>query len=84
MKEEFVGTVTHYFGNIQVAAIKLEGKLRIGDTIHIEGHTSDFTQDVESMQLDREDIDVGKKGQEIAIRVKEHARPHDVVYKVIG
>jgi translation initiation factor IF-2 len=83
MKEEFVGTVTHYFGNIQVAAIMLEGELKPGDTVHIEGHTSDFTQTVKSMQLDRKDVEVGRKGQEIAIKVKEHARPNDAVYKVI-
>ena len=82
MEKEFVGTVTHYFGKIQVAAIMLESELRKGDTIHIEGHTSDFMQDVKSMQLDREDIEVGKRGQEIAIKVKEHARPNDAVYRV--
>ena len=82
MAEEFVGTVTHYFGNIHVAAIMLEGELRRGDHIHITGHTSDFAQSVESMQLDQQDIEAGLKGQEIAIRVKEHARPHDKVYKV--
>jgi len=83
MKKEFVGIVTHYFGNIQVAAIMLEGELKKGDTIHIEGHTSDFMQAVKSMQLEKKDIEVGTRGQEIAIRVKEHARPNDAVYKII-
>ena len=82
MAEELVGTITHYFGKINVAAIKLESELRKGDTIHIEGHTSDFTQTVESMQLDQQDIELGQKGQEIAIKIKEHARTHDSVYRV--
>ena len=82
MAEELVGTVTHYFGNIQVAAIKLEAELRKGDHIRIAGHTSDFTQPVSSMQLDRQDIEAGQRGQEIAIKVKEHARVHDKVYRV--
>lgn len=82
MAEELIGTVTHYFGNIHVAAIELEAELRQGDHIHVVGHTSDFTQQVESMQLDRQDIEVGRKGQEIAIKVRDHARVHDKVYKV--
>jgi putative protease len=82
MAEELIGTVTHYFGNIHVAAIRLEAELRKGDHIHIAGHTSDFTQEVGSMQLDRQDIETGRKGQEIAIKVREHARVHDKVYRV--
>lgn len=82
MTQELVGTVTHYFGKIQVAAIKLEAPLKKGDHIHIEGHSSDFTQTVESMQLDQQDIEVGQKGQEIAIKVKEQARTNDKVYRV--
>ena len=82
MSEERVGVVTHYFGHIQVAAFKLEAPLAVGDTIHIKGHTSDFTQKVESMQLEHESIEAGEPGQEIAITVVEHAREHDEVFKV--
>jgi putative protease len=82
MPEDKVGTVTHYFGHIQVAAITLEKELKVGDTIHIKGHTSDFTQNVDSMQLEHEAIEAGQPGQEIAIKVVEHARQHDEVFKV--
>ena len=82
MPEEKIGVVTHYFGHIQVAAITLEDELKVGDTVRIKGHTSDFTQTIESMQLEHESIEVGKKGQEIAIKTKEHARQHDEVFKV--
>ncbi len=82
MPEEKIGVVTHYFGNIQVAALKLEGELKVGDTIHIKGHTSDFTQNLDSMQLEHQDVETGKKGDEIAVRVKEHARESDQVFKV--
>jgi translation elongation factor EF-1alpha len=82
MAEQLVGTITHYFGGIHVAAIKLESELRKGDTVHIKGYTSDFTQTVESMQLNQQDIQVGQKGEEIAIKVKEQARVNDKVYKV--
>lgn len=84
MAEQLIGTVTHYFGKASVAAIKItEGELRVGDTIHIVGHTSDFTQNVESMQIDRAPIEVAKVGDEIGIKVSEHAREHDNVYRVV-
>jgi len=82
MAEEKVGVVTHYFGHIQVAAIMLEAELKVGDRIHIKGHTTDFTESIESMQLEHDSVEVGKPGQEIAINVKEHARQHDDVFKV--
>jgi len=79
-----IGTVTHYFGKIMVAAIELtDGGLKIGDTIHFKGHTSDFTQKIDAMQIDRVDIQEAAKGQSIGIRVCEHARVGDEVYKVI-
>jgi putative protease len=80
-----IGHITHYFGKIQVAAIELsEGELSVGDTIHIKGHTSDFTQRIDSMQIDNESVDHAKRGQSVGIRVSEHARKHDKVYKVVG
>jgi len=82
MAEEKVGVVTHYFGHIKVAAIMLEAELKVGDRIHIKGHTTDFTESIESMQLEHDSVEVGKPGQEIAINVKEHARQHDDVFKV--
>lgn len=84
MAEQLIGQVTHYFGKAGVAAIKItEGELHVGDTIHIVGHTSDFTQTVESMQLDRAPIEVAKVGDEIGIKVVDHAREHDQVYRVV-
>lgn len=83
MAEEQIGVVTHYFGNISVAGIEITtGSLQAGDTIHIQGHTSDFTQVVESMQLDNQAIEVAMPGQRIGIKVIEHAREHDKIFKV--
>jgi putative protease len=84
MAEELIGTVTHYFGKASVVAIEIsEGQLKIGDTIHIVGHTSDFTQKIESMQIDRAAVESAKAGDSIGIKVTEHAREHDKVYLVI-
>ena len=84
MSEKAIGTVTHYFGKIQVAGIRItEGTLRVGDRIHIQGHTSDFTQSIDSMQIEGEAVDEAGVGDEIGIKVVEHAREHDTVYKIV-
>jgi hypothetical protein len=81
--EERVGFVTHYYGHLSVAAIRLEsGSLRVGDTIRILGHTSDFRQRVDSMQIEHQPVTEAGKRQEIGIKVTEHARENDDVYKV--
>jgi Elongation factor Tu domain 2 len=83
--EERVGIVTHYFTHLSVAAILIEsGSLRVGDTIRILGHTSDFRQRIESMQIDRKPVTEAGRRQEIGLKVSQHAREHDDVYKVTG
>ena len=83
MAEKEIGKITHYFGNINVAAIEVtESTLSVGDTIHIKGHTSDFTQKVDSMQLDGASVQQATVGQSVGIKVSEHAREHDTVYLV--
>jgi len=84
MAEERIGRVTHYFGKMQVAIVEIEaGTLAVGDTIHIKGHTSDFTQTVDSMQLEHEGVETATVGQAIGLKVAEHAREHDEVFKVV-
>lgn len=85
MAEEEIGRVTHYFGKIGVAAIEITGgTLAVGDTIHFKGHTSDFTQVVDSMQVDGKPVEKAEHGRNVGIKVKEHAREHDVVSRVTG
>lgn len=83
MKEVRVGGVTGYFAHVEAAAIELNGDLKIGDTIHIKGHTTNFEQEVESMQIENELVEKAKAGDSIGVKVKERVRRHDVVYKVI-
>jgi len=79
---ERIGIVTHYYSHLTVAIVQLEtGSLRVGDFIHIKGHTSDFSQPVESMEIDHVHVNESRPGQSFGLRVKEHAREHDVVYK---
>jgi putative protease len=84
MAEEKIGIVTHYFGKIEVAAIRItDGELNVGDTIHIIGHTTDFAQKVGSMQIEHASIDSARPGDEVGLKVAEYTREHDTVYKVV-
>ena len=85
MAEEKVGEVSKYFAKMGVAGIQIEaGSLRLGDQIHIKGHTTDFTQQVDSMQLDNEAVETAMPGQLVGIRVKDRVREKDAVFKVSG
>ncbi|MGA2465857.1 MAG: EF-Tu/IF-2/RF-3 family GTPase [Thermodesulfobacteriota bacterium] len=84
MEEKKVGEVIKYFGKIGVAAIRLsEGSLKVGDTIHIVGHTSESTQPIDSMQIENKNVQEAGPGADIGIKVKDRVREHDVVYKVV-
>ncbi|HUS39822.1 MAG TPA: hypothetical protein VMX74_10255 [Pirellulales bacterium] len=84
MAEVELGRVTHYFGKIGVAGIEItQDTLAVGDTIHVKGHTSDFTQTIDSMQIDGQSVDEVTVGQSVGIKVPEHVREHDTVYKVV-
>jgi hypothetical protein len=78
-----IGVVTHYFGEPSVAIVKLQsGTLRIGDTIHIRGHTTDFEQRVESLHVDHAAVTEAGPKDDFGLKVSGHVREHDVVYKV--
>jgi len=81
--EKKVGIITHYFGKISVAVLKVtEGEVKVGDTIHIKGAHSDFTQQVVSMQVEHNNIEVAKKDDEVGLRVDQQVHEHDEVYLV--
>jgi putative protease len=81
--EEEIGKITHYFSKINVGILELsKGTLQVGDTIHIKGHTSDFYQKIESMQMEHDPVDKVKKGEPVGIKVENSVRENDVVFKV--
>ena len=82
MAEKLIGKVESYFSHVEVAAIKLEAPLSKGDTIHIKGHTTDFQQTVDSMQINKKDVEKAKKGDSVGIKVQDKVRPNDQVFKV--
>lgn len=80
---EKIGEVTHYFPHVNAAAIRiLKNSLKVGDRIYIKGHTTDFKEKVDSIQLEHVAIQEGTKGQEIGLLVKSRVRIGDSVYKL--
>ncbi len=82
--EERIGVVTHYYSHPSVAAVQLEPgtQLRVGDVIRIRGHTTDFTQKVESLEVNHRPVTEVGPNDDFGLKVVEHARQHDVVFKV--
>ena len=79
-EEEEVGTIFDYFSKIGVAAIKLSGNLKVGDKIRIKGTTTNFEQEVESIQSHNSPLTEAKAGDEIGIKVTDKVRRHDKIY----
>jgi hypothetical protein len=81
---ERLGVVTHYYGHLSVAVVKLDpgAILRVGDNIHVKGHTSDFSQRVESLQIGHAPVQEVGPNDDFGLKVVDHAREHDVVYRV--
>jgi putative protease len=77
-----IGKVSDFFAHPVVAGIELTGTLKVGDTIHIKGHTSDMEIAVDSMQIDNANVDEAKAGDAIGVKVSERVRRGDIVYKV--
>ncbi len=80
-KVPVLGVVTHYFPHVSAAVVKVKIPFAVGDNIKVKGHTTDFTQAVQSMQIDRVPIQAAKKGQEIGLMVNLRVRQHDKIYK---
>ncbi len=79
-KEKEVGIIAGYYSHIDVAIVKVTGEIKRGDKIHIKGHTTDFEQLADSMQIDRKDINKAKKGDDIGLKVIDKVRDNDRVY----
>ncbi|MBA7598670.1 hypothetical protein ES703_05689 [subsurface metagenome] len=82
MPEEVVGNVSDFFARPVVAGIEMTGTLRVGDTIHIKGHTTDMELVVDSMQIDNVNVTEAKAGDSVGIKVDDRVRRGDLIYKV--
>ena len=81
--EVAIGKITHYYNHINVAVLKLDEQLKLGDMIHILGHTTDFEQRVNSIEVEHHPVVWVKPGDDVAIRVNEPVREHDTVYRIV-
>jgi hypothetical protein len=77
-----VGRVTHYFNHLNVAVLRLTQELKIGDRIHVVGHSTDFIQRVVSLQVDHHAVEGVRPGDDVALKVIEPVHEHDVIYRV--
>jgi len=82
MAEEVVGKVTDFFAHPVVAGIELTATLKLGDKIHIKGHTTDIEMIVDSMQIDNVDVNEAKSGDAVGVKVTERVRREDIIYRV--
>ena len=82
---ERIGVVTHYFSHLAVAVLRLDPgtTLRVGDRIHIKGHTTDFGQRVDSLQVEHQPVMEVGPADDFGLKVIDHAREHDIVYRVL-
>jgi putative protease len=80
--EAKIGTITHYYSHLNVAVLQLSDRLKVGETIHIYGHSTDFVQKVTSMEVDHHRVVVVEPGDNVAVKVIEPVRVHDAIYRV--
>ena len=77
-----IGKVTHYFDHINVAVLELQEELKVGDQIHFLGYSTDFVQRVTSMEVEHHKVVWVKPGDNVALKVIEPVREHDIIYRI--
>lgn len=84
MAEEQVGVIVKFFSKPSVAALEVtNGSFQVGDVLRYKGHTTDFEEEVKSMEIDNQKVDKVKAGDLVGIKVKERVRENDKVYKLV-
>ncbi len=83
MEEKEIGTIAHYYGKLSVGIIDLVAPLKVGDTIHIKGAHDNFSQRIESMQVEHKEVAEANQGDAVGIKVIQRVHPNDKVYKII-
>ena len=82
MSEDIIGEVSDFFAHPVVAGIELTAALRVGDKIHIKGHTTDLEMTVDSMEINNEQVEEAQPGDSIGVKISERVRSGDLVYKI--
>lgn len=79
---KLIGKISHYFGKIGVAVIELSDTLKVGDNIRIAGGEIDFTQVIDSMEIEHEKVETAKKGDSVGLKINQKVREGYKVYKL--
>jgi acyl-CoA hydrolase len=77
-----IGQVTHYYDHLNVAVLALTETIRVGDIVHCLGHSTDFQQEVTSLQVEHQPVSEAGPGQDVALKVTQRVHPHDAVFKI--
>lgn len=80
--EERVGEVTHYFGKISVAVLKIDKGIKLGESLHFVGKHTDFSQEIDSLQIEHQDVTEAEAGSDVAMKVKDRVRSGDAVFRL--
>ena len=84
MPEEQVAVIVKFFAKPSVAALEVtNGNIKIGDVLKYKGHTTDFTEEITSMEIDNQPAEEARVGDLVGVKVKERVRENDKVYKVV-
>lgn len=81
-EEKLIGKIIHYFGKISVGIIELSDELKVGETIHFKSSTTDFEQVIDSMQVEHQNIDTAKAGDQVGLKIAQKVKEGDQVFKV--
>jgi putative protease len=76
-----IGTVTHWYAHLSVAAIRLTAPLAVGDRIHIKGHTTDLVETVSSPEIEHRRVERAGPDDDVALAIEGHVREHDVIFR---
>jgi putative protease len=78
-----IGAVTHYYPHVNAGVIAIDaGELRVGDTVHVRGHTTDYYQRIDRIEVDHKPVDTARAGQSVGVHVAQRVREGDAVWKV--
>jgi translation elongation factor EF-1alpha len=78
---EAIGTITHWFGHLSVAGVRLTAPLAVGERIHIRGHTTDLVEKVSSMEIEHRKVDHAGPGDDVALAVAGLVHEHDLIFR---
>lgn len=82
-KDKLIGKVVHFYDKLGVAIVDLEsGGLKKGDEVKFKRGDGEFTQKIESLQVDHEDVEAVKKGDSFGVKVDQPTKVGTEVYLV--